>query len=163
MDFLHWIEQTGLSIWIREADSLWAYPAIITFHSAGLAVMVGLSAVIALRILGFAPGLPLAAMEKLYPMMWLGFWVNATSGVALMVADPVKMVTNPLLSIKLLLIAAAIGSLVLIRRRVLRSPDVQASVVPAGGKALAIASLALWIAATTAGRLTAYLGAQVPL
>lgn len=164
MEFLHWMEQTGLSIWIREADTAWAYPAVITLHSAGLAVLVGLSVVIDLRILGVAPALPLSAMGKLYPAMWLGFWVNAVSGVGLIVADPVTMLTNPLMWVKLLLIAVAVGTLVAIRRRVLRSPAVQdGGVVPAGGRALALASLALWIAATTVGRLTAYLGAQLPL
>lgn len=163
MEFLHWMEQTGLSIWIREADTAWAYPAVITLHSAGLAVLVGLSVVIDLRILGVAPALPLSATGKLYPAMWLGFWVNAVSGVGLIVADPVTMLTNPLMAVKLLLVGAAVGNLVLIRRRVLRSPVVQSDVVPPGGKTLAFASLALWIAATTVGRLTAYLGAQLPL
>ena len=54
MHTLEWVSQTGLSTWIREGNSIWAYPMIITFHSAGLAVMVGLSCVVALRILGFA-------------------------------------------------------------------------------------------------------------
>jgi hypothetical protein len=131
---------------------------IITLHSAGLAVMVGLSVVVALRILGVARGLPLAAMRSVYPMMWLGFGVNAVSGVALIIADPVGMLTNPLVFIKLLLIAAAIVCIVRIERRVLRSPEAQAGVVPSGGKGLALASLVLWAAATTTGRLTAYLG-----
>lgn len=163
MGFLLWLEQTGLSTWIREGDSLWAYPAVITLHSIGLAVMVGLSAVVALRILGVAPGVPLAALEKLYPPMWLGFGINAVSGVALIVADPVKMVRNPLLWFKLLLIAIAVLNVVQIDRRVLRTPDARAGIVTSAGKRLAIASLVLWVAATTTGRLTAYLGAQAPL
>jgi hypothetical protein len=163
VELLHQIEQTGLSVWIREGDSVWAYPTVITLHSIGLAVMVGLSAVIALRILGVAPGLPLSALNKLYPTMWVGFWVNAFSGVGLIVADPVTMLTNPLMSVKLLLIAAAVTTLVLIRRRVLCSPAAQAGGAPSNGRGLAFASLALWTAATTVGRLTAYLGAQLPL
>ena len=160
MQSLEWISQTGLSTWIREGDTIWAYPMIITLHSAGLAVMVGLSVVVALRILGVARGLPLAAMRSVYPMMWLGFGVNAVSGVALIIADPVGMLTNPLVFIKLLLIAAAIVCIVRIERRVLRSSEAQAGVVPSGGKGLALASLVLWAAATTTGRLTAYLGSE---
>ena len=160
MQVLEWISQTGLSTWIREGDTIWAYPMIITFHSAGLAVMVGLSVVVALRILGVARALPLAAMRSLYPMMWLGFGVNAISGVGLIVSDPVGMLTNPLLSIKLLLIAGAIGCIVTIDRRVLRSPEAQSGVVPSGGKGLALASIVLWTAATTVGRLTAYIGSD---
>jgi hypothetical protein len=163
VELLTWLEQTGLSVWIREGESLWAYPGIITFHSCGLAVMVGLSAVLALRVLGVAQGLPLAAMDKLYPAIWLGFWVNAVSGVGLIISDPVTMLTNPLMAIKLLLIAGAVTTLVLIRRRVLRAPAAQHGVVAPGGRKLAFATLLLWTAAMTVGRLTAYLGQQLPL
>jgi hypothetical protein len=133
---------------------------VITFHSAGLAVMVGLSVVVALRVLGVARALPLAAMRSLYPMMWLGFGVNAVSGVGLILADPVGMLTNPLLYVKLLLIAAAIGCIVRIDRHVLRPSEAQADLVPSGGKGVAFASLVLWVAATTVGRFTAYIGAD---
>ena len=160
MQALEWISQTGLSTWIREGDTMWAYPMVITLHSAGLAVMVGLSVVVALRVLGVARALPLAAMSSLYPMMWFGFVVNAVSGVGLIISDPVGMLTNPLLFIKLLLIAAAIGCIVRIERRVLRSPEAQMDVVPTGGKGLALASLAFWAAATTTGRFTAYIGSN---
>jgi hypothetical protein len=133
---------------------------IITLHSAGLAVMVGLSVVVALRVLGVARALPLAAMRSLYPMMWLGFGVNAVSGVGLIISDPVGMLTNPLLFIKLALIAAAIYCIVKIERRVLRSPETETGAVPSGGRGLAVATLVLWAAATTIGRFTAYIGSD---
>lgn len=163
MDFLRFLEGTALSTWIRESGSLWAYPGIITFHSAGLALMVGLSAVISLRLLGFAPGVPLTAMRQLFPAIWLGFWVNAISGIALIISDPMKMLTNTVFFLKMGLIAAAVITIILLDRRVLRSPSARSGLVPPNGKPLAIAALLLWIAATTAGRLTAYLGATVPL
>jgi len=161
--FLLWLESTGLSTWFRESSSLWAYPAFITFHSAGLAVVVGLSTMVDLRLLGFAPGVPLTSIRSLYPAMWVGFWVNAISGMALMISDPVKMFTNPLFYFKMILIGAAVATLMLIDRKVLRSPSLQTGLVPSRGKMLAAVSLVIWVAATTAGRLTAYIGNQVPL
>lgn len=160
MHTLEWVSQTGLSTWIREADTVWAYPMVITFHAAGLAVMVGLSVVVALRILGIASTLPLAAMDRLYPTIWFGFWINAVSGVGLIVSDPVGMLTNPLFLIKIMLVAAAVINVAVIRRRVVRSPSVQSGGLPSGAKGLAVASLVLWAAATTMGRLTAYLGTR---
>jgi hypothetical protein len=160
VQLLEWISQTGLSTWIREGNTIWAYPMIITFHAAGLAVMVGLSVVVALRILGVARDLPLAGMERLYPAIWIGFWVNAISGTGLIVSDPVGMLTNPMFLAKILFVAAAVGNVVLIQRRVIRSPGVISGIVPPGAKRLAFASLLLWAAATTMGRLTAYLGTQ---
>jgi hypothetical protein len=160
VQLLEWISETGLSTWIRSADTVWAYPMIITFHAAGLAVMVGLSVVVALRILGIARDLPLAGMERLYPAIWLGFWVNAVSGAGLIISDPVGMLTNPLFLTKMLLVAGAIANVVLIQRRVIRSPGVKSGILPSGAKRMAFASLLLWTAATTMGRLTAYLGNQ---
>jgi hypothetical protein len=158
VQLLESLSQTGLSIWIRSADTVWAYPMIITFHSAGLAVMVGLSAVIALRILGVASGLPLAPMQRLYPAVWTGFWINAISGLGLIISDPVGMLTNRMFLIKIFLVAAAVANVLLIERRVVRSPEVESGRLPPGARRLAVASLVLWIAATTMGRLTAYLG-----
>lgn len=160
MQTLEWVSQTPLSVWIREGTSIWAYPMIITFHSAGLAVMVGLSAVVALRILGVARGLPLAPMERLYPMIWTGFVINAISGIGLILGDPVGMLTNPLFIVKILLVGAAVANVAVIERRVVRSPEVKSGGEPSGSRALAVGSLVLWVAATTMGRLTAYLGAQ---
>jgi hypothetical protein len=99
-------------------------------------------------------------MDRLYPAIWSGFWVNAVSGLGLIVSDPVGMLTNWMLLVKILLVAAAVMNVVLIRQRVVRSASVQSGVLPAGARSLAFASLALWTVATTMGRLTAYLGTQ---
>src|SRR5262247_4131556 len=92
--------------------------------------------------------------------IWLGFWINAVSGAGLIISDPVGMLTNPLFLTKMLLVAAAVANVVLIQRRVIRSPGVKSGILPSGAKRMAFASLLLWTAATTMGRLTAYLGNQ---
>ena len=40
--------------------------------------------------------------------MWLGFGINAISGVFLLIAYPTKAFTNPVFYLKLLLIASAV-------------------------------------------------------
>jgi hypothetical protein len=141
---------------------LWAYPGIITLHSVGLAIMVGLSTVVSLRLLGVAPDVPLAGMRRVLPWIWLGFGVNAVSGLLLIISEPGKMLTNQIFVIKMALIAGAVVTMVLMGR-VLRSPSADAGIVPRRARPLAVTSLVLWVAATTAGRLTAYLGETVPL
>ena len=42
MELLQSINNTAFSQWVRESDSLLAYPAFITLHTAGLAVLVGI-------------------------------------------------------------------------------------------------------------------------
>jgi len=157
MDLLRAIEATSLSNWVRESGSIWSYPTIIFFHSVGLAIIVGLSTAIDLRVLGFAPGLSIAPLKKLFPIMWAGFWINAISGLLLTMADAPAMLTSWLFLLKMAIIGAALVTMVSLKGRLFR-PSISADVVSGVAKGLAAASLVLWTAAITAGRLTAYLG-----
>ncbi len=87
MELLATLEASGFGTWLRESGSIWAYPAVLTLHTMGLGVLVGASTVLALRLLGCAPRIPLEPLQALFPIMWFGFWVNAITGVALFVAD----------------------------------------------------------------------------
>jgi hypothetical protein len=158
MDFLIWLEATAFAQWVRESSSLWAYPTILMLHTIGLGFLVGINAAIDLRIIGFGSGTPIAPMERFFPVMWIGFWVNAVSGIALTIADATTKLTNPVFYIKLLSIALALVAIRLLKRQVFRDPGPDAAPVSMNGKALAWASLFFWAAAITAGRLTAYIG-----
>src|SRR5262245_64935971 len=69
------IEESGLSVWIRDSPSFFAFWFIISVHAVGMGLAVGASTVIALRILGVAKDLPVAPLKGLYPIMWGGFWI----------------------------------------------------------------------------------------
>ncbi|MGH7342566.1 MAG: hypothetical protein ACREKH_18940, partial [Candidatus Rokuibacteriota bacterium] len=60
------LEQSGLAIWIRESGVLYGYPLILFLHTLGLSTVVGISAAVDLRLLGVAPAIPLASLEKLF-------------------------------------------------------------------------------------------------
>jgi hypothetical protein len=155
-EFLNTIEQSGLSTWIRESDSVFAYYFILLCHTLGLALLVGGNAVVDLRLLGVASDLPLKPLERLFSIMWLGFWINATSGLFLLIAYPTKAFTNPIFYIKLSLIALAVITMQRIKNRVFVSASVSVAARVARGKMMAKLSLGLWIGAITAGRLLAY-------
>ena len=157
MDFLSSLEQSGFSTWMKESPSVWAYPTVLFLHTVGLGFLVGTSMAIDLRILGFSPNLPLQPMKRFFPVMWAGFWINAASGVVLMVIDATSMLVNPLFYIKLACIALAVISGRLIWNQVFLSPVDKDAPIGTGSRLLAGASLFFWIAAITAGRLTAYL------
>jgi hypothetical protein len=161
VDFLAKLEQSGFSTWMRESPSVWAYPTILFLHTVGLGFLVGSSMVIDLRVLGFSADMPLEPMKRLIRIMWFGFWVNATSGVVLVVIDATKMLTNPLFYIKIGFIALAVVTGRLLANRVFsESPRIKVSAADITPKILAGASLFFWVAAITAGRLTAYLFSQ---
>ena len=155
MDFLASVESTEFASWLRESGSIWAYPAVLTLHTLGLGVLVGASAVLDLRLLGAASQMPLEPLRRLFPIMWAGFWVNAISGVLLFMTDATTKGTTTVFMAKLAIIVVAVIVLTMIRRSVfghspvLRDPSMTV-------KALAAASLALWLAAIITGRYMAY-------
>jgi hypothetical protein len=154
--FLIWLETSGLSVWVRESPSVFAFPTILSFHTLGMGIVAGLSAAIDLRILGFAPRVPLAETRRYFPLLWFGFWLNAVSGVVLLIGYPTKALTNPLFYGKLICVALGAGTQLLIRRRVVSEAAGDFTPVAADGKFLAAVSLVLWASAITAGRLLAY-------
>jgi hypothetical protein len=98
-------------------------------------------------------------MEKFYPVMWWGFWINFVSGVVLLIADATTKLTNWDFYVKLVFIAIAVIVLMMIRKRVFKDPSIKhETFVPAHAKTLAVALLVCWTGAITAGRLMAYLG-----
>lgn len=160
MDTLAWLNDTALSAWVRESDSLFAYPAFITLHTAGLAVLVGISSVAAVLVLSSAPGSTLAPFAGFFRYMWIAFFVNAASGLVLTVADATTMAINPVMWIKLTFVFAAVLLTRRLQARVFHAARTAEPTEPAGpaGKVVAAACLACWVAAIGAGRLTAYLG-----
>lgn len=155
LDTLASLEGSAFSIWVRESSTIWAYPTVLTLHTAGLAVLVGASCALDLRLLGFAKGIPLAALVKSFGVMWIGFWINAVSGVILFAAGATNFGAMTLFWWKLVLIALGVINIVLIRR-VVYGRGVEAASAGGAAKLLAATSLVLWIAAITTGRWTAY-------
>ena len=159
MAFFAWLEHSSVAMWIKESDSLLGYDLYLTCHAVGMATLVGLSAAVALRILGFAPRLPLAPMEQFFPIMFAGFWINAVSGAVLFITYPVKAVTNPGFYIKMGGVVLAVVCLRRLRRQVFGNPlCLDTRPVPMNGKILAGTLLFIWVGTITAGRLMAYHG-----
>ena len=155
MELLAALENSGFGTWLRESPSIWAYPAVLTLHTLGLGVLVGGSAVLDLRLLGWGKAIPLEPLEKLFPIMWAGFWVNAISGVALFVGDATTKGTTWVFMTKLVIIVVAVVMLVAMRRTVYGRGAALAVETPAS-RTLAAMSLVLWFLAIVTGRYMAY-------
>src|SRR2546428_12460947 len=122
MEFLFRLEQMGFSKWVRESSSILAFPSILLLHTIGMGVVVGINAGIDLRILGIAPALPLAPMERFIPLLWLGFWVNAATGIVLVMVDATAKFSNPDFYVKMGLIGLPLINFRLLRHPALRDP-----------------------------------------
>jgi hypothetical protein len=120
--------------------------------------VVGVNATIDLRILGFAPAVRLSALERFFPVLWLGFWLNAITGTILLGADATSKLTNPDFYVKMVFIALAVVNLKMMRTRVFGDPLIDKVPPSRMAKMLAITSLVFWLGAITSGRLLAYVG-----
>lgn len=154
--FFSWLEASAFSVWMRESPSVFAFPIILAVHTIGLGLLAGINVALDLRMLGFAKRIPLPEFTRFWPLMWVGLWLNVISGLALVAAYPTKALTNPVFYLKLGLIAGALVILRAVRR--FRLADAPAQAIPElrRTKRLAVASLACWAGAITAGRFLAY-------
>lgn len=150
--FFKTLEESGLSMWVRD-NPFWA---ILTIHALGMAMLVGASTIIGLRILGVAPAVPLAPLRRLYGMIWAGFWIQVVSGSLLLIGYPTKSFTNLDFYLKLILIAFGMVAMQMLKKRVFSDANMSESDMMVKGKALAIWSLLFWLAAVTSARMLAY-------
>jgi hypothetical protein len=143
-----------LSTLLRESPSIWAYPTVLTLHTLGLGVLVGANWMVDLRVLGFGRAIPLGLLARAFPIMWAGFWLNATTGVLLFIADPMKATTT-IFAWKLGMIAAGVMLMMALKRR-LYGRGVEMDSASLSVKWVATVSLLLWAAAIGTGRWMAY-------
>jgi hypothetical protein len=153
---LQTIEETGFSTWLRESDSPFAFYFILLFHTFGLALLVGANVVVDLRLLGFARGIPLAPLQRLFRIMWIGFSINAVTGILLVIAYPTKSLTNWVFYLKLAVIGLAVWVMQRLKSEVFEDASLSEADMMLRGATLAKCSLFLWFGAITAGRLLAY-------
>jgi len=154
--FLLWLESTALSQWVIGSPSLFAFPGILALHAIGMGFAVGICLALDLRVLGVAPGVQIAQMRRFVPIVWVAFWINAISGVLLLIGYPTKALTNPVFYLKLLLIAVGLVLFGRIGRRVFDDAAGDRRAESPAVRRLAIVSMVCWVGAITAGRFLAY-------
>jgi hypothetical protein len=141
---------------------MWAFPGVLTLHTTGMAVLVGASWVLDLRLLGVSRHVPLSSFRWVFPAVAVGLAVNLTTGLLLFAKNATTWGTSIPFLVKMALVIASVAMLVPLRSLVLRGETVgsakaSAGEVPGSARGLAIASILAWIGAVTAGRLLAYL------
>jgi hypothetical protein len=157
-EWMVWLETTALGMWTRESGSIWAYPTILTLHTVGLGIVVGASAVVDFRLLGFAPGIPIPSLAPLFKFIWWAFALNAITGVVLFISEASDKSRQPVFYVKLGLIGLALWNTTLVQQHIDRRPDALPPSDPIRrARWLAATSLFLWTGAIVAGRLMAYL------
>ncbi len=159
MDFLIAIEEMGYSTFLRESGSIWAFPMYLFMHTLGMATMCGGAVMISFALLGLWPkSVPIKPLVKLYPMMWVAFFVNLFTGVSIFMKDANSYGRNTDFYVKLVFVAAGVFLMVKMKNALVTSEQLDKGPVPSGLKSLAGLSILCWFLAMVAGRLIAYVG-----
>jgi len=162
VEFLSWLENNGVITWIRESNSLLGYTLHLALHTVGLVALVGPSLLIAARVLGLAPRIPIAPLGAFRPLMKVGFWLTVITGSVLFATAPISYVRNPVFIVKLSALFVALFALRRLAHELFeRYADPDAHPVSRAAKGWTIVTLVMWTIGVVAGRLTAYSGLVV--
>lgn len=157
-----WLEWPSVASFIMKYT--WAWPLGETFHFFGIILLIGGIGMFDLRLLGLAKQLPVAAVRRLLPWGVTGFLICVVTGLMFVTGVRANVPTSPYdviksnvwLQLKFLFIALAGTNLLAfyvtgMNRAVdnLRPGDD----APALAKAIAFASLFLWLGVIYFGRL----------
>jgi hypothetical protein len=145
------VEASQLGTFAR--GSSWAYPVANLIHLLGLVLLVGGIGLVDLRIAGLFRNLPLdPLLRALTPLAIAGLLLMFLSGPILFAADATALVRSDTFFRKLVLIVIALANAIAfrwVRRGRLREPGM-------AERAMAIASLLLWLTVAALGRMIAY-------
>jgi hypothetical protein len=158
LPFCHWLAETRGSIALHE--SLYMYPLVESTHVWALAVFVGFTALLDLRLLGLVlRDVPATVVNRrALPWMIAGFIVMVLTGVLLFYAIPVRSYQNIFFRVKVIMLILAGLNVWLFQRGVWRRVEEwdAAARPPRRARLTAMASLVLWACIIFAGRMIAY-------
>jgi hypothetical protein len=121
-------------------------------------MLLGTLGLINLRVLGYKPALSLFGTKDLLPVAWIGFSINAASGLLLFTSDAVNFFASNTFKVKILLIILAGINAAILSRRIYGdgTVEIDAGDGQASMKVLAGSSLVFWVIAVICGRVYAY-------
>jgi hypothetical protein len=154
---LEWLAASPYALWVNQSAG---WPIALTVHAFGTAIVVGFMAIIALRLLGFFPGIPYRALRSLFPYVWVALVFQALSGFTLWMTKPAQYLADGMFEVKFALVVISAVVLLVFQRTMTEEAakwDAAGAVSPRGLK-IGLASCVLWAGVTIGGRLTAYLG-----
>jgi hypothetical protein len=151
--FLSWLAHTQFSELM--VASKWWWALLMDLHFIGLAILLGTIGTLDLRMLGFAKQLPISPLNKLVPWGIGGFMINVVTGVLAFIGMPLFYGYDIAFWLKMICIVLAginVG-LFYVTGAFDQCEEVgPGQDAPMLAKAIASASLILWIGVIVLGR-----------
>ncbi len=157
-NFASALVDSSLNQWISE--TYWLWPVLEIFHFIGLSLLFGALLPVDLRLLGFLRMLEAGMLQRLTPLVWIGFLINLVTGSLFFIGDPLRYAVNIGFQLKMLLVLVAglnVLAYQLQVRPLLSDWGAGPSTTPMT-RLVAFASLLIWTAILLLGRLIPYVG-----
>jgi hypothetical protein len=156
--FVSWVHSSGISGWIT--GWRWLWPICESIHFFGLALLVGVTGLLDLRLLGAMRSVPVAAIIDFMPWALVGFGLNLATGVTFFLGAPEQYVNNVAFYAKMLFILLAgvnaiYFQIMLFKKARLVSAGEQA---PVQAKLVAVISIGCWLLVMYWGRMLPFVG-----
>jgi hypothetical protein len=153
------LENSPFSTWVR-GDSLWGWPFVVTVHTLGTAVVIGLIFVITLRLLGLFETIPYTSLKRLFPVLWVAFALEFVTGVMLWATKPTRYSADGAFLLKVLFIIVGVVLTVYLYGAMKREAATweTAGAVSSDGVKFVAPTLLAWCVVLIFSRMTAMLG-----
>ena len=156
-EIMGWVERSAVGEFVSQ--SIYAFSALDMIHIAAISVVVGMIALLDLRLMGvaFTDYAVTAMARQVLPWTWAAFALAAATGLLMFTGQAVKYSGNFAFQMKLALMAAAGINVLVFHFIVYRSVAKwdKGTPIPPAGKIAGTISLACWIAIVFYGRFTA--------
>jgi len=156
LSFLAYLEASAFSQWVL--ISMLGFPTLIALHSVGMAVVVGLSLMIALRLNRIFIDFRAQLLPSFLNIAVWGFVLNLITGIALFVSRGQDYITSAIFLFKLLLVIVSALILFWLRHRLShKTLTTDVLVADSAARSLSLVCATTWVGAVVSGRLIAYL------
>ena len=156
--FCDWLSRTGISVAFQSAN--WFVPLVQTVHIIAIAILLTAVYVVSFRLIGITrAGQPLAVLAaKSTPWVWVTLCVLLGTGILLTITEPARELLNWALRVKMLMVMALAGILLVVQIRLRRSPEywTESRSRRRAARAIGIAAVIIGAGIVTAGRWIAY-------
>jgi hypothetical protein len=157
-NFCDWLGATPISLFFQTVT--WIIPMTQSVHIAAIAVVMSSALMVDMKLLGVVGrGVTIGSMNhRFLPWIWTAVLVLLLSGSILIIAEPRRDLMNNVFRLKMLLLIAALAVTLGFQETVRRNASAWgvAPARPWSARAIAVVSLAIWIAIVMCGRWIAY-------
>lgn len=156
--FCDWLSRTELSIAFQSAN--WFVPLVQTIHIVSIAILLTSVYVVSFRLIGLTRSTQALSTltARSTPWVWITLGVLLLTGVLLTITEPARELLNWVFRLKMLLVLALAGLMLLVQRRTRRNPQywTESPLRRNSARAIGIVTVLIGACIVTAGRWIAY-------